>query len=341
VDFWRSRALKKIATKYDSQALYADALHFSTDIFSSLAVVIGLALVLAGRRWQVGWMANADPVAALFVAGVVVYVSSRLARQTVDALLDAAPPGARARIINEVGRIDGILEMERVRIRRAGNRYFADLSVGLARNLTFQKSEQLAVRVTEAVRQVLPEADVVVHSLPLRSSRENMFDRIRAVAARNNLNVHDLSIQHLGGRLHLEQHLELDETLSLKAAHDVVSRIESEMQQDVPEIGSILTHIENEPATIESGDEIIGDGAWQKRVRALAREFPEVLDLHEIVVRRVGGRLYLSCHCTMSDELPLSRVHEVSTALEGRLKQESPQLFKVLIHPEPQTDNRR
>ena len=113
-----------------------------------------------------------------------------------------------ARIINEVGRIDGILEMERVRIRRAGNRYFADLSVGLARNLTFQKSEQLAVRVTEAVRQVLPEADVVVHSLPLPSSRENMFDRIRAVAARNNLNVHDLSIQHLGGRLHLEQHLE-------------------------------------------------------------------------------------------------------------------------------------
>src|SRR4051812_24106665 len=71
VDFWRSRALKKIATKYDSQALYADALHFSTDIYSSLAVVIGLALVLAGRRWQVGWMANADPVAALFVAGVV------------------------------------------------------------------------------------------------------------------------------------------------------------------------------------------------------------------------------------------------------------------------------
>jgi cation diffusion facilitator family transporter len=341
VDFWRSRALKKIATKYDSQALYADALHFSTDIFSSLAVVIGLALVLAGRRWRIGWMANADPVAALFVAGVVVYVSTRLARQTIDALLDAAPAGARARITKEISRIDGILEVERVRIRRAGNRYFADLSVGLARNLTFQKSEQLTVRVIEAVRQVLPEADVVVHSLALPSSRENMFDRIRAVAARNNLNVHDLSIQHLGGRLHLEQHLELDEKLSLKDAHDVVTRIEGEMQQEVPEIGSILTHIENEPATIESGDEIVGDGAWQKRVRALAKEFPEVLDLHEIVVRRVGGRLYLSCHCTMSDELPLSRVHEVSTALETRLKQASPQLFKVLIHPEPQTDNRR
>ena len=110
---------------------------------------------------------------------------------------------------------------------------------------------------------------------------------------------------------------------------------------ELPPTPPSLAALSGEPATIESGDEIIGDGAWQKRVRALAREFPEVLDLHEIVVRRVGGRLYLSCHCTMSDELPLSRVHEVSTALEGRLKQESPQLFKVLIHPEPQTDNRR
>ena len=161
------------------------------------------------------------------------------------------------------------------------------------------------------------------------------------MAARNNLNVHDLSIQHLGGRLHLEQHLELDETLSLKAAHDVVTSIEGEMREEVPEISSILTHIENEPATIEPGDEIPGNDGWQKRVRALAREFPEVLDLHDIVVKRVRGHLYLSCHCTMSDELPLSRVHEISTALEGRLKQESPQLFKVLIHPEPQTDNRR
>src|SRR5437660_3136171 len=341
LDFVRSRELKRIATRYDSQALYADALHFSTDVFSSGAVVVGLALVMAGHRWGIGWMSNADPVAALFVAGVVVYVSSRLARQTIDALLDAAPAGARARITKELSRIDGILDVERVRIRRAGNRYFADLSVGLARNLTFQKSEQLAVRVTEAVRQVLPEADVVVHSLPLPSGRENVFDRIRAVAARNNLNVHDLSIQHLGGRLHLEQHLELDETLSLKAAHDVVTSIEGEMREEVPEISSILTHIKNEPATIEPGDEIPGNDDWQKRVRALAREFPEVLDLHDIVVKRVRGRLYLSCHCTMSDELPLSRVHEISTALEGRLKQESPQLFKVLIHPEPQTANRR
>src|SRR4029077_1133183 len=144
VDFWRSRALGRIAAKYDSQALEADALHFSTDILSSGVVALGLLLVLLGRGFGIGWLRDADPIAALFVAGVVVYVSWRLARRTIDALLDAAPAGVRSRIISAVSRVDGLLEVDRVRIRRAGNRYFADLSIGLSRNVTFQRSEQVA-----------------------------------------------------------------------------------------------------------------------------------------------------------------------------------------------------
>src|SRR5262245_31810797 len=100
VDWWRSRRLKKIADKYDSQALEADALHFSTDVFSSAVVALGLALVWMGRRLDMPWLTKADPVAALVVSGVIVYVSSRLARATVDALLDAAPAGFRSRIID-------------------------------------------------------------------------------------------------------------------------------------------------------------------------------------------------------------------------------------------------
>jgi len=341
VDFWRSRALKKIADKYQSQALQADALHFGTDVLSSGVVVIGLLLVLAGRKLQIPLLQGADPVAALFVAGVVMYVSSRLARQTIDALLDAAPTGARAQIAKELSGIEGVLEVDRIRIRRAGNKYFADLSVGLGRNVTFQRSEQITDTVTQAVRSVLPEADVVVHSLARPTGAENVFDRIRAVAARNNLTVHDVSVQDLKGKLHVEQHLELDETLSLKNAHDVVTRIESEMRSDVPEISSILTHIESELATIEPGDQVLQDSALKKRLERIAHEFSEILDMHDVVLKRVRDRMYLSCHCTMSDELPLSRVHDVSTALETRFKQEAPELFKVLIHPEPQTDNRR
>ncbi len=341
VDLWRSRRLRRIANKYDSQALQADALHFSTDIWSSGVVILGLGLVLVGRRYSVPWLAKADPLAALFVACIVVYVSSRLARQTVDTLLDAAPAGIRGRIIQEVYRVDGVLEVDRVRIRRSGNRYFADVSVAMSRNVTFQKAEQVSNEVASRIRALLPNADVVVNALARASRQESLFDRIRAVATRNNLNVHDISVQDLGGQLHVEQHVELDERLSLKEAHDRVTRLEAEMKRDVSEISSILTHIESEPATIQTSDGPVRDPSFEKRLQEVTQGFPEVVDMHDLMFQRVDGRLYVSLHITMQDDLPLSRVHDIQTAVEGRFRQEVPELFRVLIHPEPQTDNRR
>ncbi|PYX37041.1 MAG: cation transporter [Acidobacteria bacterium] len=340
VDVWRSRALGRIAAKYDSQALEADALHFSTDVWSSSVVILGLLLVIAGRQLHIPWMSDADPLAALVVAGIVVHVSWRLARKTIDALLDAAPAGVRSKIIDAVNRVEGVIEVDRVRIRRAGNRYFADVVVGLARTVTFQHSGRVAELVADSVHNVLPDADVTVNSVPLDRT-ENIFDQIRAVATRHNLNVHDVSVQDLDGRLLVEQHLEMDERLSLKDAHNRVTALEAEMREEVPTISSILTHIESEPATIEAGDEIVRDAVLERRLKAIAAEFPEVLDMHEIQIKRVRGRLYVSCHCTLSDELPLSRVHDIQTELEIRFKQDAPELFRVLIHPEPMTDNRR
>ena len=341
VDFWRSRALGRIATKYESQALEADALHFSTDIWSAGVVVLGLVLILLGRTYHLEWLRLADPIAALFVGGVIVSVSWRLARRTVDALLDAAPVGVRSQIITAVDRVAGVLEVGRVRIRRAGNRYFADLAVGFARTVTFQRSEQLVAAVTAAVHNILPDADVTVQPLPRAQRSENIFDRIRAVATRHNLNVHDISVQDLAGRIHVEQHVELHEDLSLKSAHDQVTKLEADMREEVPEIDDILTHIESEPATIETGDELIRDAHLERKLKSLAAEFPEIIDMHEVIIKKVRGRLYVSCHCTFSDDLSLASVHEIQTDLEIRFKQAAPELFRVLIHPEPSTDNRR
>lgn len=343
MDWWRSRALKRVADKYDSQALAADALHFSTDIWSSLVVIAGLVVLEIGKLKQIHWLKLADPISALFVAGVVVFVSWRLARQTIDALLDAAPAGVRNDITAAVIAIDGVLDIDRIRIRRAGNHFFVDLRIGLARTVTFQRSAQLANQARTAVRGVLADADVVVHTVARASGSENLFDRVRGVATRNNFYLHDISVQDYGrGSLHVEQSLELDENLSLKDAHSRVTQLEAEIRAEIPEIRSILTHIESEPATIESAANVERDLALERRLQTVAREFaPEVLDVHDVRVKHIDGRLYVSCHSTMQDELPLSRVHMLATAMEGRFIQAEPALFHILIHTEPQTDNRR
>jgi len=161
------------------------------------------------------------------------------------------------------------------------------------------------------------------------------------VATRNNLNVHDISVQDVNGAIHVEQHVELDEAMRLKDAHDRVTRLESEMRAEIPEIASILTHIESEPATIETSDGPVEADTLERHIQRVSRSFLEVIDTHDLMFKRVSGRLYLSLHCTFQDDLPLARVHDIQTAMESKFRQEVPALFRVLIHPEPQTDNRR
>jgi cation diffusion facilitator family transporter len=341
LDYWRSRALKRVADKYSSQALQADALHFATDIWSSSVVIAGLGFVWAGRHYQVPWLAKADPISALGVAAIVVWVSWRLARETLDALLDAAPTGVRNEIIGQVGSVPGVLGVERVRIRRAGSRYFVDIAVGMARNASFQAADVVTSRVRQRIYNLIGDSDVLVSAVPRALISENTFDRIRAASLRNNLMVHDISVQDLEGDIHVELHVELDENLSLVAAHDRVTALEVDIRAHVPEITSILTHIESEPATIDTSDAILQNRELEEKLKAVGAAFPDVVDVHEIIFKRMRDHIFLSCHVTMQDDLPLSRVHEVQTELEIQFKLEAPQLFRVLIHPEPQTDNRR
>lgn len=347
VDYFRSRSLQRVATQFRSEALEADAIHFSTDIWSSLAVLLGLAATFAGQHWHITSLELADPIAAILVASIILRVGWRLARRTMDTLLDATPAQFQTRrdMARDLAAIDGVLSVERVRTRRSGANYFADVTLALPRNLTFQRSEQLTRAATEAVQRHLPGADVVVHSVPTAPSAESVHDRIRAVAARSNLSIHDVSVQQYDGRLHVEQHLEVDETLALRVAHNLATQLESEMRREIPEICAVLTHIESEPATIERPASLERDRQLEVRLRRVAATYPEILDIHEILVSRAhgpaGDRLQVNCHATLPDDLSMSNVHAVITALEGAFKLDAPEVTRLLIHPEPVTDNRR
>lgn len=340
VDFSRSRALKHVATASGSQALEADALHFASDIWSSLAVAAGLVAVYAGQRFGIPWLRYADPLAALVVSAVILHFAWGLARRTTFELLDTAPAGVQQRISHAVERVEGVLDLERVRVRRSGNRIFADLRVAVPRFDTAEHIEVLVQRVTAAVKAVVPDADVIVRTIPRQALGENIFDRIRGVAALNNVTLHDLSVQQDASGMRVEQHVEVAESLPLLEAHRFVCELEEQMYRAAPEVTNILTHIESEPATIEATDIPDRDRLLESDLRRVARTLPEIIDIHDVAVSRMGDRLHLSCHCTLPDRLPMERVHEIITSLEDRLKLERPEVHRMLVHPEPETDNR-
>ena len=144
------------------------------------------------------------------------------------------------------------------------------------------------------------------------------------------------------GKLRVEQHVELNENLPLLEAHNFVTMLEAEILRETPEIDSVLTHIESEPATIEQPHVALDeDRRIEQALRAAAEAFPDISDVHEVLVGRAGEHVTLACHCSLPDDMPMGRVHEIITALEDRFKLACPEVYRVTIHPEPVTDNTR
>jgi cation diffusion facilitator family transporter len=342
VDFWRSRQLRAVAERTGSPALATDAFHFASDIWSSVAVLCGLGFSWVGMRFGIGVLRYADPLAAVVVSLMILRLTLHLGHEAVAVLLDEVPVETRRQILSEVERVPGVLAVEQARVRRAGAGYFADLTLALPRRYTFEHTGELVEAATEAIHRTLPQADVVIHTVPRVAKAESIFDRVRAVAARNNVSVHELSVQSHRGRLRVEQHVEVDENMPLMAAHEFVTAMEAEILREVPEIDSVLTHIESEPATIELPDEVDAeDRKIECALHSTAALIPEILDVHEIKVGRNGEHIHLSCHCTLPDDLTMQRVHLAITALEDRFRVDCPEVYRMTIHPEPVTDNTR
>jgi len=346
IDLLRSRTLARVAREHVSEALEADALHFSTDVWSTSVVILGVAMAWVGQRTGVSWLRYADPVAALGVAAVVIWVAARLGRRTADALLDTAPAGLQERVARAVEELEGVLRTERVRVRRAGNRHFVDVTISIPRAVSFEQVHAISDEVERRVGEIIP-ADVMVHMEPRAQAGEHVFDSIRAAAQRRGLAVHDLSAHQLDGHLFIEMHLEVDEHLTLREAHRQATDLEEEIRKLPSLAGSagangVLVNIHIEPlgAHIATVDRSSGDlhglaHDVEAFVNGLRGEFHALKDCHDVRVQKVERRIQLSCHCAMDDNLPITVIHDVTARLEDRVKERFPQISRVTIHPEP------
>ena len=339
IDFVRSRALGRVAKKYPSEALEADALHFSTDVWSTFAVIVGISGAWLGMRLGVQWLGMLDSVAALGVAGVIIWIGSRLGRRTIEALLDVAPEGMRERISNAVDKIEGVLRTERVRVRRAGQHYFVDVTISVPRTASLEQAHAASDAVERSIEKIVP-ADVVVHMEPLARSDEPIFETIRAIAQRRGLAVHELSAHQYDGNLFIEMHLEVDEDSSLREAHRCASELEEEIRGVTSAGTRVNIHIEPLGARIAGAQEMkeLSDSV-QEFLNSLPGEYHELVDCHEVHVRSVEHRILVSCHCSMDGNLPITDVHDLTATLENRVKERFPQVYRLTIHPEPVGDN--
>jgi cation diffusion facilitator family transporter len=330
VDFFRSRLLYRVAAATLSEALQADGLHFRADMWSSLAVLIGLAGVKLGFAW-------ADSAAAIVVAAFVCLAGWRLGRRTVETLTDTAPEGAAERIAAAGRRVPGVVAVERVRARPVGPTLFVDVGVAVSRTLPLDRVTAIKDEVARAIRADLPNAEPTITTNPRALSDESVLERVMVIARNRALAVHHVTVHAIHGRLSVSLDLEVDGALGFAAAHEVASGLEQAVRAELgPEV-EVETHIEPLQTNGLAGRDTPVDriGEVRAALGELAAQIGFVGEVHDVRVREAADGEIVNFHCRVDPALTVRDVHEKVDEVERGLRRRWPSIKRVIGHAEP------
>lgn len=340
VDATRSRALMRTAKKHRSQALEADALHFSTDVWSSSVVIAGLLGVSVGRYFGIGWLEKADAVAALGVAGIVVFVSLRMGARSLADLLDVSSPALREAIIEAASSVEGVETVGRVRVRQGGPDAFVDLSLTVAPGIGVERAHGIADLVELRVSEIVPDVDVTAHVEP-RDGADDEATVVRRLALERGLDMHALRVYDSPEARIVECHVEMPPTMSLEAAHALVDAFERHATAALlPRTFQFVTHIE--PSRLDA-DTYEGLTAEERAsilaaIHALAEDLGVDCDPHDIQAHRVGDEFALTLHCYADADAPVSEAHQLTGRIKTALRARVPELTRIVVHVEPRAE---
>jgi cation diffusion facilitator family transporter len=325
VDASRAVVSARAGRRYGSPALQANALHFGSDLVGSVAVLVGLLFARAGYP-------NADSIAALLVAALVLVAAGRLVRRNVDVLMDRAPADARVAAQRAIRAIRPPVELRRLRLRQAAGRHFIDVVIGVPPGAAVAQGHAAADAVEDALADALPESDVVVHVEP--AAAHGVRERVLAAALSvpQVREVHNLRVVELDGRPEISLHLKLPGELSLDDAHEVATSVERAVARAVPEASAVRTHIE--PLGKEAAGRRVPAGAPRDTVARAVREATGA-DPRELRFLETGDGLVVYVTVGLDPGTPLADAHEQASAIEERIRREQPEITDVVVHTEP------
>ncbi|HTY36087.1 MAG TPA: cation diffusion facilitator family transporter [Bacteroidota bacterium] len=330
VDFSRSKALSRVAKKHRSQALEADALHFSSDIWTSLTVLGGLVCVSLGYS-------SVDSIAALVVAILVLFVSYRLGRRTIDALMDRVPEGLTNSVAESIRSVNGVEELRSMRVRGSGARIFVDVIVGVSRTLPFERAHHVMDEIEMAVHAVQPGADVTVHAEPMKGQGETILDNVRMIVMDKGLGApHNLEVHQSEGKYFIDFDVEYGKDRSFVDAHKVAEEIEAQIRREVGSIGKITIHLEE--SLTDTGELLHATAEEEdlcREIEKLVLREPQIRECSDITVLKHAPHLHVTLTCRLDHSKTVAEVHQIITQVESQLYQAFPLVRRFTIHAEP------
>ena len=330
IDTSRSRALYRVAKKHKSQALEADALHFSSDIWSSLTVIAGLFFVWLGYP-------EFDAVAAIGVALLVLFVSYRLGRRTIDALMDRVPQSITKEVEGAIKSVEGVEELRKVRIRNSGAHMFVDAIVAIRRTIPFQSVHSIMDSIERAVHDKHPNADVVVHSEPFETKDETIIDKIRMIVMDKGLRApHNIEVHLTDGKYFIDFDLEYAEGKSFTEAHEMTSEIERQIQSALQSVGKVTIHMEEyHPSERVLMNVTDAEMNLAKEIQEVTEHHKDVFACKDLTLLKEGRQYNATLTCQIEKTKTLDEVHQIISDVEAALFRQFKQLRRIMIHAEP------
>jgi cation diffusion facilitator family transporter len=336
VDYERSRMLYRTARQYNSQALEADALHFSTDMLSSVVVLIGLILVYIG--FPIG-----DPLGALGVSVVILYVSYNLARRSFNFLVDRAPEGVREVVIKTCAGIPGVLDCSRVRARTSGPDLFVDVVVTVDETVSTSESHVITEMIESALAYLAPKVDVMVHVEPVEMESMNLirlsvYEQLQILVRREPdiSSAHNIRVFPVKDGLELAADLEMAPNLTVEEAHRLSDKFEMKIKQMEPRVKSVRLHLETTQVETEAEDVTKESSDLVDTVRRLIETSDFGIKCSRITVKQDKAEISLLIDCSIDGATSLVESHEISNRIEKRILESVSEVSNVFVHIEPQ-----
>jgi len=328
VDLLRYVSLSRVARATNSAALAADAVHFASDIIGSTLALLGLVAARLGYP-------QGDAVAAFGVALFIAIAGYRLARRTVDTLLDTAPKGMAGSVRAIARGVPGVIDVGNLRLRPTGSGIVGDIGISVPRTLALEKVASIEANVSAAIAAAHPDVKITVSTNPVALDDETVLERVLLVAAKRHVTIHNVIVQQIGGRASISFDVELDGRMPLGHAHDIVSALEVDTRNELGADIEVETHIEPlEPRELPGQDA-------PKEMRAeiaaaLARHAgTPITHIHSVRVRETPAGLVVNYHCYADPDLSVDTVHNAVDAIERAVAADFPQIARIIGHAEP------
>jgi len=325
VDIFRIILLKRSISKIGGSTLKADFYHAFMDLGSTLVVIVGIVLANIGVH-------DADFAAALVLGILLCGLSIKLVWRTAQELTDIISPELVRQVRGTVVSTDGVQDVGQVLMRRSGDSIFADVTVSLRADVSFERAHEISSKVEDNIKKLLPNSETTVHfepswrDVPIDSKIFEIASGVKGVS-----NVHNISHHTTKGARFVSLHVMVDRNMRLEDAHKLSDQIEERIHQQEPGIQGITIHLEPH---IEIPRDLTEYKTSDEKVMALLREHKGVRKVGRIVTLKFDDLLKIDIDCSFDKDLPIERVHDLTSQIEQDVRNH----FKnsvITIHPEP------